>query len=471
MIIAGLDVGTTGCKLSVYQEDGKHIKTEYREYDVTGRSDEMDALQILQAVEQVISSVCAECSIDVLGVTTFGETFVLLDKQDRVLLPLMLYTNPCGEKQAAALDNERTARTVGAKASYTYSLPKIAWVRQNRPDVFSKVHRIMLMQDYIVYNLTGCAQIDYTMAARTMGFDITALRWDQSLLRMVGVDPIMLSKPVPTGTEAGRSNRFGLKNTLVVSGCHDQIASLLGAGITEPGFAADGIGTVECITPVFSGVPSCMDFFADGYAAIPYLKKNQSATYGYNFSGGATLKWFRNNFYRVPYAEADALVDPSEPSGLLVLPHFGGAATPYMNGSAKGAIVGLDFNTTRERLYQAMMEGTTYEMLLNAEKLKQYGVTFRALTATGGGAKSAKWLQCKANIMNVPILTIEADEVGAVGTAMLAGKAAGVFSNLDEAKAVFVRPGKLYEPDKSAVPRFREVYERYVRMYPHISEI
>ena len=471
MTIAGLDIGTTGCKVSVYREDGEHIGTEYREYDANNRADEIDAAQILRAVEQVITAMTLKCRIDVLGVTSFGETFVLLDKNDNILLPSMLYSDTRGEMQADMLNCSRTEQITGTKSSYTFSLPKIAWVRQNLPDIFEKVNRIMLMQDFVVYALTGSAQIDYTMAARTMGFNITSLCWDKTLLEAVGIKKEMFSMPVPSGTPAGRSNRFGLDNALIVNGCHDQIASLLGAGITEPGFAADGIGTVECITPVFNGVPKKTEFYSSGYAAIPFIRENQYATYGYNFSGGATLKWYKNNFYRVSYAEADELVDPSEPSKLLVLPYFGGAATPYMDGNAKGAIIGLDFDTTRERLYQAMLEGTTYEMLLNAEKLKQCGISFSALTATGGGSKSSKWLQLKANIMNMPIYTILADEVGAAGTVILAGKAAGIYKSLDEAKSVFVRPGKTYEPDMSAVPRFRDYYERYLNMYLHIREI
>lgn len=471
MYLAGLDIGSTGCKVTVYTEEGKHCLTEYREYDANARPSEMDAGQILAAAGEVISAATAQYEIGALGVTSFGETFVLLDEKDRILFPSLLYSDPRGGEELALFDPAETAAIAGTKPAFLYGLPKLIWVKRNKPEIFRQVKRVLFMQDFIVYMLTGNAQIDYTTATRSMGFSVTEKRFSPLLLERAGLDAALFSTPVPSGTVAGRSSRFGLRNAWIVNGCHDQIASLLGAGITKPGNAADGIGTVECITPLFKGIPQDPAFYADSYAAIPFPGEDLYATYAYNFSGGAAVKWCKTKFLSCSYAEADATVDPDTPTGLLLLPHLAGAATPYMDEKARGAILGLTLDTDKTALYQAVMEGTSYEMMLNLKHLAAYGISVSSLHATGGGAKSPVWLQMKANILNLPITTLEADEVGAAGTAMLTGTATGIYRDLEEAKTAFVRDKDTFVPNPMAVARYREQFERYSKIYEAIKQI
>lgn len=471
MYLAGMDIGTTGCKVTVYTEEGRHCLTEYREYDANARPNEMNAETILSSVGQAIAAASAVYEIGALGVTSFGETFVLLDEADRILYPSLLYSDPRGSEELSLFDEEETSAITGTKPAFLYGLPKLAWIKRNKPEIFRQVKRVLFMQDFIIYMLTGNAQIDYTVAARSMAFSIAEKRFSQILLGHAGIDASLFSKPVPPGTVAGRSSRFGLKNAFIVNGCHDQIASLLGAGITKPGGAADGIGTVECITPLFQGIPQARAFYADSYAAIPFPTDGLYATYAYNFSGGASLKWYRNQFLSCSYAEADAAVRPDVPTGLLFLPYLAGAATPYMDEKATGAVIGLTCNTDRATLYQAVMEGTGYEMMVNLERLKKYGINVSALRATGGGAKSKKWLQMKANMLNLPITTLCADEVGAAGTVMLTGQAIGVYRDLEEAKDVLVREKEVFLPSPSAAAQYREQFLRYGKIYDAIKTI
>ena len=472
MFIGGLDIGTTGCKLTVYDENGKCTAVEYREYDSEKRTDEINAEVIYNAVGQVIKNCSLITEIDAVGVTSFGETFVMLDENDRVLLPSMLYTHPAGKEECAVFENMNIAEIAGVKAGYIFSIPKIMWIKNKYPDIYAKAVRILLMQDYIVYMLTGIAQIDYSMAARTMGFDIKNKCWSREIFSLAGIDMNKMSKPVMPGTAAGISNKFGLKNAVIVNGCHDQIAAAIGTGVFEENTAADGIGTVECITPILNDIPHNSSFYEGGYSVIPYIKKNKYVCYAFTFAGGASLKWYKSNFEKeASYEELDISVNPMKPTGILVLPHFAGAATPYMDNGSKAVFAGITFDTSKKELYQALMEGVTYEMLFNLERLYESGIKLEKLMASGGGAKSKKWLQIKANIMNLPITSTASEEAGSLGTVMLTGVAVGAFKSIEEASEIFLEEKETFYPDENVHNEYMKIYEKYKKLYSSVRNI
>lgn len=488
MLIGGLDIGTTGCKLSVYDEQGSFVRNSYKEYEVRrqGGEHEIDASTIFGAVCEVIRETLQTHQLAAIGVTSFGETFVALDENDEVLLPAMLYTDPRGETECAELCNtlgtKRLIEISGTKPHSMYSLPKIMWIQKNLPEVYQKIKRITLMGDYVVYMLSGNACIDYSLAARTMALDIRKKEWSEEILSTAGIDSSLLSKPVPTGSLVGTmktelARELGSTGEIaIVIGAHDQVATTVGAGILEPGEAVDGTGTVECIVPIFNEIPENEELYSQGYAVVPYALDGTYACYAFSFTGGAVLKWFRDHFtaqyedVENIYAELDRRA-PKDPTGILVLPHFAGAATPYMDNGSKAAIVGLTLEHGSDDLYKALMEGVTYEMMLNVEQLERFGIYPTRLYATGGGATSDVWLKIKADILNRPITALSAKEVGAAGTCMLAGVAIGLYRDLHEAKAVFVKERKTYKPDAEQVKLYQPYYRAYRSMYRAIRPI
>ena len=307
MIIGGLDVGTTGCKLTAYNDKGEFIYNSYKEYEISRKSGahEFDASVIFDAVKEVIRDVAGNCELSAIGVTTFGETFTLLDENDNVLLPSMLYTDPRGEEEVMELCEKLGEKTLthisGVKPHQMYSLPKIMWVKKNRPEIYSKIKHILLMEDYIVYMLTGNAVIDLSLAARTMALDIRKKDWSDEILEAAGVDKALLSTPVPAFNVAGEikteiAKELGLKDSIkIVNGAHDQVASAVGAGVFEVGNAVDGTGTVECITPVFDTIPENDALYEDGYCVVPYVFDGTYVCYAFSYTGGAAIKWFKDN--------------------------------------------------------------------------------------------------------------------------------------------------------------------------------
>jgi len=487
MYLAGLDIGTTGCKLSVFQIDGTLLGSVYRDYPVqrSHSAHEVDAEAIWTAVQELIGD-CAKQypGIAGIGVTSFGESFVLLDETDTPILPVMLYTDPRGEEQAKRLvemvGKEIMVTVTGLNPHSMYSLPKLMWVKENLPEVYAKTKRVCLMEDYIVYKLTGNAQIDYSLATRTMAFDIRNLCWSEAVCAAAGIDPMLFSRPVPTGTSAGQlkrelTERLELwEGTIAVSVSHDQVAAAIGSGVFDESRTVDGAGTVQCTTPVFRDYgPAKMA--ENNYCIVPFIKEGSYVTYAFSYTGGALVKWFVDNLagdaVLAAKTQGTSVYDLLEgdagdtPTGILVLPHFAGAATPTMDGGSKGAIVGLTLSHTRKDLYRAIMEGVCYEMRLNQELLEGCGVAVAPLHATGGGAKSRVWMQMKADVMNVPVTALTTSEAGATGSAMLVGVALGLYPSLEAAAEKMVKVREVFYPRHEAHLRYEAVYQRYKKLY------
>lgn len=487
MLLGGLDIGTTGCKLSVFDGTGNFIMNSYRTYDVSrscGNS-EIDAETIFSAVCEVFREVTGSHTLAAVGVSSFGETFAALDENDRALFPSMLYTDPRGEEEirelCAKLGEEMITDVAGVKPHSMYSLAKAMWLKKHHPDTFAKVRHLLLMEDFIIYKLTGVRQIDYSLAARTMALDIRKKCWSKELFDAAGIDPDLFAKPVPTGSVAGKlkpelAETWHTAAFTVVNGSHDQVASAIGAGVLEPGQAVDGTGTVECVVPVFRGIPSGKRIYEEGYSVVPFLDGGNYVCYALSFTGGATVKWFRDELARDLRNEknAYAILDgsiPEQPTGILILPHFAGAANPYMDVGSKAAIIGLTLEHRREDLYRAMLEGVTYEIMTNISHLEEDGVPMKSLYATGGGANSPVWLQIKADVLNRPITALQAKEVGACGTVMLCAVALGLCKNLKEAKRIFVKEGKTYFPNRQNAAKYASLYATYRKLYDAVRPL
>ena len=393
MKIAGLDIGTTGCKLTVFDGQGRQLDKAYRDYPVsrTAGAQEVDAAALLEGVLAVLTEMGAKHpDIAGIGVTSFGETFVLTDDQGNPLAPAMLYTDPRGTEECAGLVRqlgaERIAQITGLAPHEMYSLPKILWLKNHEPALFARASRVMLMEDFVVWHLTGVAQIDNSLASRTMGFDIRNLVWSEEMFGAAGLDPALMSTPVPTGTPAGplipqMARRTGLgEGCLIVSVSHDQVAAAIGAGAFDGSVAVDGAGTVECLTPIYDSVPQPDIMRKGNFAVVPYVTPGSYVAYAFSYTGGALLQWCMEVFGKgETNASMEAAYQQPGPTGLLVLPHFAGAATPYMDTGSKGAILGLTAATTAGEIYRACMEGVAYEMRLNYEALAGSGIRFTRL--------------------------------------------------------------------------------------------
>lgn len=518
MKIAGLDIGTTGCKCTVFSEEGVCLGNAYRDYPVrrTAESHEMDVSAVMEGVYSVIRKMAAEFpDIGGLGVTSFGETFVLTDEKGNPLHPAMLYTDPRGAEECSELTSRLGARSIahitGLRPHEMYSICKLMWMKKHRPEIYKAAKHVFLMEDYVVFHLTGKAQIDYSLASRTMAFDIRALDWSSQVLEAAGIDRKLFSVCVPAGSRAGTilpiaAEKTGLSlETQIVSVSHDQVAAAVGTGAFDGSVAVDGAGTVECVTPVYDSLPDMDGMYQGYFSIVPYVIPGKYVAYAFSYTGGSLMQWcvdtlakheknlakaaglsaneYLERMYAEEYDHAEVQREPSggekklrntdgsaeaeegKPTGLLVLPHFAGAATPYMDTGSKGAILGLTAATTVSDIYRACMEGVVYEMYLNVRALENSGACFTRLYATGGGARSAEWMQMKADMLNLPVTALKTVEAGTVGSAMLTGIAIGIFGNLEDAAEHMVEKTVTYMPRPGMNKKYMEIFERYSKVY------
>lgn len=495
MKIAGLDIGTTGCKCTVFDENGKYLGKAYRDYPASRKASghTIDVSTIMTGVYGAIAEMAKQYpDIGGIGVTSFGETFVFTDEEGTPLHTSMLYTDPRGAEECAELSEKLGARHIaevtGLRPHEMYSIPKMMYIKKHEPEIYAKAKHAFLMQDYVVFHLTGKAQIDYSLATRTMAFDISTMTWSEEMFETAGIDVSLMSAAVPTGTEAGfvtadAARKTGLSpETRIVSISHDQVAAAIGAGAFDGSVAVDGAGTTECLTPIYDSMPNINIMYDGFYSVVPYVIPGTYVAYAFSTTGGALVDWCVSGFAKEEKrlaAEEGISVNAylereytgSRPTGLMILPHFAGAATPYMDSGAKGSILGLTMDTGLPALYRGCLEGVAYEMYLNYRHLQGSGIRFEKLHATGGGAYSAEWMQMKADVLNLPITALKTVDAGTVGSAMLTGIATGIFKDLKEAAEKMVEETVTYIPDEEMHQRYMEVYERYEKVYDAVRPL
>jgi xylulokinase len=263
------------------------------------------------------------------------------------------------------------------------------------------------------------------------------------------------------------------ENTMVVIGTHDQIVNALGAGVQEIGDAVDTSGTCECITPLFPAIPETLDFQKNNFACVPYLEDRGFVTYAYNISAGSVVRWYRDALGYHLKEDGKSIYDilneaaPTEPTSLMVLPFLQGmGGTPDVDPNMTGLIAGLTTQTRLPDIYRAILEGITFEMRYNMEKLEAGNVRIQRLLACGGGARSPVWLQIKADILGCEIIPVKIEETGAMGSAIL-----GISAVTGESP--FAVAKKFWQYGKPIVPMAekQKIYDRKYRMYKAFRQL
>lgn len=484
-----LDVGTTCCKCQLFSEEGSILAYRSEEYPLAVRGGEkyVDIEGVWSRVKEMMRFAAAKGGFSSMCISSFGESFVLLDKEGNILFLPMLYTDPRGEEEAEELlqrfGEEELLTRVGVLPQSMFSLSKLLWIKKHAPEAFARADKALLICDYLGCKLTGECVIDYALATRTGAFNVEERAFDKALLSACGIDVSLFSAPKPTGSIVGRVRRSLLEEcgisgeVTLVLGSHDQMCSALGAGAVREGDAVDGMGTVECMTVLFSKKPSDTRMGRQGYPCVPYVVDGLYCTYMFNYSNGSLVNWFRNRLLHGWKGEEDDFFSYIEkgmgaaPTGILTLPYFAGAATPFQNINAKGAILNLTTDTSDSDVYKSILEGTAMEMRFNAEVVRKYGIGVRSAVATGGGANSKKWLQLKADIQNIPIKTLRSSEGGLCGCAMLQAAAAGRAKDLAEAAGIFAQYKEEFVPDAAMHAAYEGQYKKYKKLYKTLKEL
>lgn len=382
---------------------------------------------------------------------------------------------------------QRIYNMTGIPVNPTFSLSKIMWLREHEPEIFSSAWKFLLYEELLIHRFGLIPAIDYCCAGFTMAFDSKRKVWSKEMLEAADIDPSRLADPVPSGTIIGEISgtvavELGLpRKTKIITGGHDQVMSALGAGMVSGNTSTDCFGTIECVVSALPEFRSDPLLLKNNQIICCHVIDGMFATLVFNFTAGALLRWYRDTLGWEESRQAemtgtdvyDLIIEsaPDEPSSVLVLPHFIGSGTPYLDAESKGAFVGMTLATRKHDIVKGILDSITYELRLNLEALESAGITVHALHAFGGGAKSQKLLQLKADITGKPITVMKVTEAGCLGGAMLAGTALGVYDSVQEAASVLVRAGRTFYPRDDHRGRYDECYHTYQELYPSLRNI
>ena len=485
MLFCGLDVGTSGVKAVVFDEKGEIRANCFRAYELALKNDgtrDLMSDQIWEKTKEVLRGAAAECGGDIssVAVSSFGEAFVPIDKDGKALSEVMLFTDRRGEKEfyeaKKATSDDRIAELIGVPPSTMYSLPKILYIKYQRPETYEKTCKFLLIEDFIYYMLCGETYTDYSLAGRTMLFDVNTLKWSEEMMGVFGIDPSMFSTPVCSGTVIGTvsghiASELGLKGDVkLVMGGHDQPVHAFGAGDVK-GQMVCSMGTSECVTPVFDKRLSKELTLKRGLSTEPFVREGRFCTLAFNATSGLLVKWFFDAFEggEQKYAEYEANA-PAGVSRLFVQPYLMGSGTPYLDPNDRYAVIGADIGTTKYEIYKASLEGLCLDQRMNIEYLKEEGMDYDTLICAGGGSRSDLWLQTKANVLQMQVKTLKGKEMGALGCAMLCAIAVGAYSDPAEAAAQMSHTDRVFSPDASLKAAYDEKFALYKSLKKDIEK-
>lgn len=495
MNYVGLDIGTTGCKATVIDENGKDVSYAYSEYSLIMPKPgymELNAQVVWHSVKKVLSDVSRIIKdIKAIAIASFGESFVALDKKDRVIGNSILFSDIRGAEETKdilnKIDDIELFSISGMPINSMYTLNKLLWVKKNDLGSYMQIDKIMLFGDFIYYMLSGERVIDYSLASRTLLYDYVKKDWSTKLLNMFDIDKNKLSKPKPTGSVIGKvssmiADELGLnKDILIITGGHDQICAALGAGVLRSGQCVDGIGTAECLTTMIEHYRNQEYMRENNYCIEPYAVDARFVTLAFNNTAASLLKWYRNvmEYERQMIAKSKKqdifkLIEsdcPKSISNIFVLPHFAGSGTPYMDERSRGAILGLSLNSTRGEIYKACLESLSLEMKINIDLFSKMGTKVKEILCVGGASRSELLLQIKADILGVPIKKMAIAESGTMGLAMLCAKACGDYDSFEEASSKMIRISKVFYPDMEKNKTYDEKYHVYKNIFKNIKNI
>ena len=483
MFVAALDLGTTGCRTYIFDIAGSVLASDYQEWNSFYPSPsyvEQDANAWWESIKLTIDAAIKKSGIDKteivsLSVTNQRETIVPVDKNGEALSNAIVWQDRRTTDQVEFIKNkigiDKIYETTGLTIDPYFSATKILWFKDNKPDIYQKAHKFLLVSDYIIHKLTGKYVTDHSNASRTMLFDINKLEYSDFIASELELDLDKMPEAVASGCDIGEivSDETAFdKKTLVITGAGDQQCAALGVGVVSPGDIKLTTGTGSFILayldePKFDPqkrvLCSCH--------AIPGKWVQEASI----FTSGAVLRWYRDQLGHAectiaeeegqdPYdiITAEAAQSPIGSNGLFLIPHFVGAGAPHWNPLARGILFGLSLGHTRKDLYRAVFEGVAYEVRKNIEVFKDIGITPKELKLTGGGSRSELWNQIISDVLGITCVRNVIEEATSLGAAILAASGAGFFPDIAKAAENLCKMDKKWIPDSNRHETYGKLY-------------
>jgi len=412
---------------------------------------------------------------------SLAEAGVPLDRAGRPLYPIIAWYDRRSEPQAAWVEGRVSVAELyaitGQRASTSFSLTKILWLRENAPQAYAQMAHWLPVSAYVLYRLCGALATDYTIAARTLLFDQGRLGWSQRLLDEFGIDGGILPTPLPGGSVVGGLTAQAARITGLPAGTpcclggHDHLCAALACGAAQPAAAADSTGSAQALIfllPRFLPDPALA---AGGFACYAYLLPGVFVLKGGLKAAGSAIEWLARLLSgpQPDYValEGEAREGVGRRRGPLWLPHLLGSGSPQADRSAKAALVGAQLEHGRGDIFRGLLEALACWTRHNLEVMSAAtGLSYTALTLTGGTTRLRLLSQLKADLLGCPVTVPEIPEAAAAGAALLAGLGVGVYASAAEAAAAPTYPRSIFTPDSARTAWYDDLYRAaYLPLY------
>lgn len=456
MNLMGIDVGTTSVKTAVFNEKLEMVSDSNIDYTLETRGDivEFEAENYWNIVKKEIDSL--DLKVEGVSLDTQCETLILTDENGNPVRKAIVWLDNRATKEAEQIESHfgrKKVYEVTGQPEITATWPacKLLWVKNNEPEIWEKTKKIFLLEDYLLYKLTGEFVTEKTLQSSTIYFDINGAVWWKEMLDFIDVGEDMLPKLCDSGKCVGEYN--GIK---VVTGAMDQVAGAIGAGVIKKGIVSEMTGTTMVVFSPCDDVPA---FVEDSIIPCHYNYDGKYCLLTWSPTAGMALKWFKNNFCEgYSFDDLNVLAEKVAPGcdGLTFLPYLCGSTMPKYNPDARGSFTGLTPEHTRGHFARSIMEAVSYTLKENLDYLNLGATEIRAM---GGGANSPLWCQMKADMTKKTLVTLENKETACLGSAILAGVGTGVFASVEEAAKNIKIKDKYVPQDVD----YSASYERYLK--------
>ncbi|MEO6436784.1 MAG: xylulokinase [Tepidisphaeraceae bacterium] len=497
--LLGIDIGTSGTKTLICDEDGKVLATAMAEHAISSPRpgwSEQNPEDWWAAAQKATRAVLKKAKVkagDISGIGLSGQMHgsVFLGDGEKPLRPALLWndqrtTEQCAEIESKAGGREKLIEMVANPALTGFTAPKILWVREKEPRVYAKTKHILLPKDYIRLRMTGEYATEVSDASGTLLLDVENRRWSDRLLGILEIDKALMPRVNEsyevTGTLSGPGAKaLGLAEGIaVVGGAGDQAAGAVGNGIVTAGILSATLGTSGV---VFAHSDKPTRDPKGRVHTMCHAVPGKWCVFGCMLSAGGSFQWFRNQLgHDEVHVAKRRGVDPYEllireaakadlGSGVLFfLPYLTGERCPYPDPFARGGWIGLTARSLRRDMIRSLLEGVTFGMRDALEIMKEMNVAISQVRASGGGARSGFWQQLQADIYNQPIVLTNAAEGPAYGVALLAGVGTGVWKSVEEACRASIKQTKKIAPSKKSAASYERYYGVYRKLYGDLKD-
>lgn len=465
--LLGVDFGTTALKACLFDQAGNLLASESAQYQLITKGEfiEFDADEFFNVFISTVNKITDKFKVDALAVDTQGETMIVLDKDGKPLMNAIIWLDNRATEQAKRMEEkfgiEKIYNLTGqAEIPAGYPAPKIEWLKDNAPDVFNKADKFLLLEDYILYRLTGKFASSRSLYSSSLLMNVHTGEYIPEMLSYLGITENQLPTLKESGEVVGEYNGI-----TVVTSALDQIAGATGAGVVKEGIMSETTGTALAVCALTEKFPPYFDGLK---VSVYYVRKGVYCLLMWAPTAGAVLEWFKKNFCEnLSLKEIDDLASEVSEGceGLIALPHLCGTVMPENQPNAKGVFFGVELKHTRAHFARAIMESVAYMI---REYVEFMGISLDEIRSMGGGAKSKLWCSIKSGLLKKKIITLKQNETACLGSAIFAGVGIGQFESPIQASEKIVAIDKTYQVQNDA---YESVYADYKEKEKKLMEI